>query len=968
MKDFLSSLSERTAEFGNHYRKYIQAVSKYLDPLIQKLEEKKKRDFIHIIHPAYDFSSEIKVVADIGETNQEKLNFLGTFFALQFLLMNCRAIDMLRMDIMAAGVNKFTIYKDFMRNVGNTFRMLTANYIRELLNVLINEEERPEFVILGVGTKSDQDDIDVGIIDDGTKTREKFNRAIASLSQQMLKFATSFHFHLSEHIGSQHYSASIEEYKKILKQEIRDFVIINEMLGGAIIIGNEQLFAQYRKEIIGRYFYHPDGDNKYHEGYLRGILGEGFSLLTRPISSTHINFKEDALRIIKSIFSAQKTVFGVEKVNAWDILDDLRTKNAKRAQEYDVLERSLTFFEIFRYLYQLFVTQDEEIFLDDVALKNIRKIARLMGYSDIGKCRAEDHLLVHYYEYIQAIRSVVPRLLEDIKSHLKLCSIFVPMFNLEYPGNIARDFIQKFKFFRGTSFWNDILDDFMNEDILKRFVDDLNVLPSDERKEIIKKYIEWISYDFYSLIKFLTILGNSKNSFAVYEDLNNHLLKAIHKIPDAIRNIAYVFYRHPNLINNYLSLNKEKGLNFYLQILETKFYEEEIKNIIGDLKNLIKIHLSSSPFFKRYFLRMLNKYPECIQLLSKPPRLKEFADGIYSDVSSMRTFEAKKDKLGDYYDFEMMRVGINTLQGTPVQITNIEFIAFSDQYINTLFDICRQEIDTEYPKRMITEDILAIFTAGGHAREQAYDDDYDIIVLLNSKDPEVLPYCNRIIAKMNAEIIKRGTIPHHRFAENFGRFVIRFDEIEQLLSEERADIFIEKSQVLGARLIIGSHRFAKEFFEKVVKPHIFDKKSEYIKQMMDEIKSRHMAEKESLAQDSNIKEGIGGLRDVEMMMLIIKAQFNIKEPVNAKLFEAVALIQDSLKEDLQKLANAFTFLKNLRDVYRLTAGATDTIMLEALNSTALIMGYKNSDELYTKFKDVRAEVEKTISKLINRLA
>lgn len=967
MKDFLSSLTERTSEFGNHYHKYIQAVSRYLDPIIQRLEEKKQRDLVHILHPAYDINAEMNIIAGAGETDDEKLKFLGTYFSLQFLLMNHQAIDLLRMDVISSGDNKFFVYKKFLVDVGNKFRLLTARYIKELLNIFIPEEDRPEFVILGVGTKSDQDDIDVGIIDDGMRDRDKFNRAIAFVSQEMVKFATSFHFHLSEHIGSRYYSASIAEYKDVLQHEIRDFVIINEMLSGAIIIGSERMFERYRKEIIERYFYHPSGDNKYHEGYLRGILGEISSLLARPISATQIHFKEDALRVIKSIISAQKTVFNVTPVNAWDIIDALRNKDTKRYHEYNALERSLTFFEIVRYLYQSFVTQDEEIILDDASQKNIRKVARVVGYSDIGRCRAEEHLLVHYYEHIQNIRKIIPLLLNDIKAHLRRHSVFAPMFHLNYQGNIPQNFIQKFRFFRGTSFWDDILDDFRNERLLKRFVDDLNTLTPDKRKEMIKKYITWVKYDFYSLIKFLTTLGQSKSGFPVYKDLNNHLLKTINRITDVVRHIAYVFYRYPHLINNYLSLNEEKHLKYYRTLMDKKVYEVEITTILNNLKHLINIHIVSSQFFRRFFLRIVDKYPESLTLLKKAHRLKEFADGIYSDIDSTRTFEEKKEKLGDYYDFEMMRVGLNTLNGAQVEMTNAEFIDFSDKYIHMLFDICRREVDAQYTKRMITEDLLAIFAAGGHAREQAYDDDYDIIVILNSDNPDMLSYCNRIISKMNREIIKRGTIPHHRFAEYFGRFVILLSEIEQLLSEKRSDIFIEKSQMLGARLIVGSHRFEREFLERIVWPHIFRKNEAYIKQMIGELNSRHQAEKESGLTDNNIKESIGGLRDIEMVMFIIKAKFNIKEPINSKLFEDVANTQQDLKAHLCTLANAFSFLKQLRDIYRLTAGATDVIVPQALQHTSAIMDYRSSKELYSKFKDVRKDVEVTIQNLIDQL-
>ncbi len=968
MKDFITKLSERTDEFGNHYRKYRQAVQRHLSQLIQRLEDKKRRDAIHILHPAYDFGTELNIVASITRDVEEKLRFVGTYFALHFLLLNRQAIDLLRMDVLASQVDRLPIYKKFMLTAGNNFRILTVNYIKQLLNIFIDKKSSPDFVILGVGTKSDQDDIDVGIIEDTHGDRMKFNRTIAHISQEMLKSAITFHFHLSEHIGDSYYSASISEYKKALKHEIKDFVIINEMLSAAVISGSDRLFKRYQKEIIGRYFYHKDGDNRYHEGYLRGISGEVHSLLARPISPTCINFKEDGLRAIKSIICAQKTVFNIERVNAWDIIDRLKIADPKNDYAYSALERSLTFFEIFRYLYQLFVTQDEEIIFDENALENIRRVAKILGYRDVGRCRAEEHILVHYYEHIQNIRTVIPLLVDDIKEHLRSTSTFASMMYPDYIGNIAEDFIKKFRFFIGTSFWHDILDNFKTEQFVIRFVSDLNKLPARKRTNIIKLYFESFKYDLYSLISLITILGKHKSSFSVFEDLNIHFLKNVETIPSVVRNLAYVFNNFPSLINQYIALNHEPALNFYLRILEKKIFEKDIANIVSQLESLIGIHLSSSQFFKRFFMRILNKYPDSIRLLDAPEQLQEFADGIYSDVSSMPTFKERKEKLGDYYDCEMMRVGIKTLSGAPVEETNAEFTEFSDRYILTLFDICRRDVDTQYRKRLITDDLLAIFAAGGHAREQAYDDDYDIIVLLKSKDPKILKYCNKIITKMNTEIIQRGTIPHHRFTDYFGRFVILLEEVEQLLADERDDIFIEKSQMLGARLVIGSHRFEKEFHQRIVKPHIFDKKQEYISQMVGEITSRHSSNDEKMAEiERDIKESVGGLRDVEMIMLILKAKFEITTPVNSKLFDHAVQHQKNLRKDIHDLAQAFSFLKTLRDTYRLTAGASDIIVTEALDGSAQIMGFRSNNDLFDAFKKTKEKAKTAIANLLAKL-
>ena len=218
------------------------------------------------------------------------------------------------------------------------------------------------------------------------------------------------------------------------------------------------------------------------------------------------------------------------------------------------------------------------------------------------------------------------------------------------------------------------------------------------------------------------------------------------------------------------------------------------------------------------------------------------------------------------------------------------------------------------------------------------------------------------------EIIKRGTIPHHRFADIVGRYVVLLSELEQFLSEERPDIFIEKSQILGARLTIGSHRFEQEFNERVVRRFIFDQKEKYITQMIGEMTSRQKATGESvMAVEHNIKECAGGLRDIEMMMLIIKATFDITTPVNAELFMTIAENHKELRTDILTLLQNCRFLKRLRDVYRLTIGATDIILPDALHIPAGIMRFASNQELYDRFLEVNESTRSTLITLINKV-
>jgi len=964
MKDFITILLEKTRDFGNHYRKHIQVVQRFYEEMRDRIEVHKRRELVHFLHPAHNFPEELRIVAGVADNDEERLKYIGTYFSLHLLWMNRQLIDMLRMELIHPGQERFSIYKNFMREAGDRFRLLTATYIDELLKILTRGMDTPTYAIMGVGTKSDQDDIDVGIIDDGSKDRAGFNRVIARLNQEMLKYATTLHFHLSEHIGARHFSASIDEYKKALETELRDFVIINEMLGAALIIGDQRLFERFQKEVIARYFFSPPGNNKFHEGYLRGIVGEVRTLLAKPLGRLHINFKDDGLRPIKSIISAKKTIFNIHKVNAWDIIDELKKIDSQRVNEYEILEQALTLIEIFRYLYQMVVTQEEEIIIDENSLKNIRKVARVLGYTDMGSCNAEQHLLVHYYEQMTNLRKTIPILCDDIKHHLKEISIFVPLFKPDYTGNLALDFIIRFKFFRGTSFWDDVLDVFNNPDVLDRFIFDFNTFDLKKQEGIIKNYIGWLKFDLYTLLTFLTFLGENKNSFSIFERLNAQFLKILDKTPDIVRNILFVYHRYPQIVNKFLGFNDTKNLLRLKKMFQEKSYEEELILIIDELDGLINIHLTASQFLKRYFKRITDKYSEVLRLLKNLDDLKEFADGIYSDVSSVKTFPEKREKLGDYYDLEMVRVSLASLRGIPPQITNAEFIEFADQYIRTLYDLCREEVDKEFNKRIVTEDVLAIFASGGHAREQAFDDDYDLIVILNSEDPDLLNYSNRVISRMNAEIIKRGTIPHHRFAEYFGRFVIKLQEIEELLSEERPDIFIEQSQILGARLIAGSRHFERKFLNSVLQEKIFKRKDIYIRQMLEEIHSRHPTEKEFINSEIDIKECSGGLRDIEMILLILKAYLEINEPVNSRLFELLSQKLPHWKDEFVTLQNDFYFIKRIKDIYRLTIGATDSILADKLDLVGSIMGFSKPQEPYLKLSETLGEIRYIMKKII----
>jgi len=956
-------LKEESQILGNHNRKYLLAIDSYLDCLKKRLEERGVLDQVHLWHYATDPVAEMSIVASLGNDEREKLNLLGCYYSLQYLQMNLSFINVLKL---ISSPNNIKLYRDSMKNIGINFRDLTAAYMDNILKTLIPEDKRIEFFIASVGTRSDQDDIDVSIVDDGSENRKYLNRAIGKMANEMLRFASSIHFHLSEHISKDNYSASIPEYKNVLDKTIGDFIIISEILGAKKIIGSADLFDKFYKNIIEKYFFKKNGDKKFNEGFIRGIVGEVKSLIIKPIGRKKINPKNDGLRIIKGILSIKKTLFGIQVTNNWDILDKLKNKDDARQDNYNELDKALSFIEIFRYLYQLFVAQEEEIRINDPGMSsNLATVSHFLGYEDIGTLKASDHLLAHYYEYVKKVRGVIPKMLEDIENHLMENSVFVNIFLEGETGkkekNLLSRFMKKFRFFKGTTYWEDILYRLKTDrKLLKNFTSTLNVLTEQQRISVIQRYIYWTNNDLYSLIKLIIIISDSGEENIPLFMLHNRLfLDSIQKTSEITKRITNLFMSYRKLIYDYLSLLDNNNLKSFSSCLCDKFLDKELSGERRTLKYLIEVFLKTSAYFKRLMDRVVDIYPESISYIQETDRLKEISKGILGEIKSFKEFKTKKETLGDYYDIEFFRVALETLSGAGIEETNAAFSEFCDNYIQILFDICKSEIEKQYGRKVLTGDLLAILASGGHAREQAFNDDYDLIVILDSRDEQIREVSTRILALMNREITKRGVIPHYRFADHFGNYVVLLDEICSLLEKNRQEpSFIDKSQLLGSRMVVGSAKFKKNFEKNIIEPYISSRKKEYIKEMKKEILSRHEQVKKDINISNNIKEGIGGLRDIEMFLLIYKAKHSLKEPVTGRTFETLKMLEPEHSREITLLKKGFNYLRHLRNIYWLTEAANDNIYFNTLS--------RENKKLFASFEETRKLNNRTIKKLLEK--
>jgi hypothetical protein len=969
-------LIRRVSFLGNHHQKHIYNIEKNFDALVSLIDEAHLIEEFRLLRFSPNPEKELRLISNFIEDRETLLEMLGCYYSLQFLIMNLKALDVLQLDL-STDPNRYTVFRSFVTRTGDDFRLLSGSYMKTLLNIFLPRKNHPDYVACCVGTRVDQDDIDLGIIDRGPARRDILTAAFAELNKEMLKHATALHFHISEHVGTKGYSASINEYHQLLDPEIRDFVLISEMLNSVPILGNPQIFAEFKAQILSRYYYHQGKDNRYHEGYLRGLLGEVRDLISRDPPEEVLNPKDDGLRMCKAIIFALKTWKDIDRNTSIEVLETLIQQDPEQLEQYKRIYNALLFFESFRFIYQLYVVQEEEVPLQGVGMQNnLQTVALAMGYENKPFARAVTQLLIHYQDHLKTARFGAENLLRIISQHLSGISVFYPITQKEpdaYPANIALDLITRSRFFRGVRFWDDILRALDNPDeiLLNRFLADFQNLSKMKRLTLVQAYIRWGALSPYTLLSLITIITKRRPALIesdLIQDFIDSFLAYLQPTLDDIALLSRVLYYYPRTMYIFISLLSENQLERFIEILDTPIWMPDVNFMRNKLLELCRLHYNSSYYFKRFISKVFSTYADFILAFNKPKKFRRLADGLFKNLDNFDTIEEKIDKLGSYYDFEFLRLGINTVNGMSFSAINREFTVFSDNFLQVLFDLCRAEVSKDIQNDPRTRDLLAIFTAGGHARSQAFDDDYDLIILLNSDDPDMLNIANQIILKMNQYIIRRSIMPHYRFADRFKHYVTTFSDLKNLFEHPDDEVFIDKSQLLGARLVVGSPHFEEDFEREIIRPFIFDQSDDFIQALINEIKSRQRYQES--VPELEIKEGIGGLRDLENLLFILKAQLRIRETISTNLFHQVIQHLPKKKYLINQLMDDYYFLKQVRDLYHLMVSDDDKIQQHYLARIieplckARHCKLASAKELMTKINQLKARNARNTEKLL----
>jgi hypothetical protein len=941
MIDQLSALETRIDMLGNHFQKYLLIIKQRHAHLLQALKLNGRQSQVALWQFSGNPETDMQIISGLSQDEKTRLHFLSCYYASQFLFMNLRYLDILDYQI---GGKEYPalVYHRFMMNIGADFRRLSTAYMRSLLKLYLPDEFNQRFFICSVGTRSDQDDIDVGIITWDNADVAVLNDAFRKITQNMLVYATPLHLYLSEEVGHEHYTTTIAEYQRLLDRRVQNVVIISELLNARLMLGSQALFEEFINRIMTRYYFKAGKDQRYHEGFLRGILGEARAILISPPRIDIIAPKSDGLRLLKSLLYAKKTIQGVPQVNAWDIMSALRLAEPNRGCDYDVLFECLSFTEILKFLLQLYVVQEEAFRPDELEPATLERIAKHMGYQNIRGITAWSQLALDYHKQIRVVRAQADRIIGDINPHLERISginrrirkMQKAEISVERGQVLFKQIISKAEFFNGLKYWEDILNVMeKNPAALKNIIKQVLALRPAKQDNLLGTIARMSAYTQLSVIRMLGLLGKlttEESACGVFTRLNEAYLHFITGRPASLDRLCRIFSYFPQRIREYLETNSDAHLIIIRNWLDQPLRYEELRLYLNQIKTLLNLYLCSGKYFRRYVNVSLMHYPECLAHLDDPDRLLVISRGILALSDSSNEIVLRKKLLGEYYDLEFMRIGIHALKGLPLAQCNQQFSGLSDTFLSKLFLIILQELQEECADLPPELDGFALFTTGGHGRGQAFDDDYDLIALCATDDPKTIAFISRIVTHMNREIARRGLLPHYRLGEILGRFVCPVSQVRLYLNSGDRESFIDISQFLGTRMVIGSDLMKDQTENLIIRDCLRERKSQYISRMINEVRERNRTKYPADNEGIDIKEIRGGLRDIEAVALIVRAFLELTDFKEFYDFKLFAKRIPLLSERFDTLAHAYNFLRSFRNIYRLAVAAEDIIHTQRL--------------------------------------
>lgn len=963
MLESFEDLASRLTILSNHYQKYLLIAQRNTQLLRQKLEKKGQSGRVHLWRPAQNYLNEMHTIMQVADGESEIRTFLGTYVSLQTLHLHFINIDRLRRET-SNYQNRNQIFGQMLIKLRFSLRDLISSYLACLIRLFSPENASLSGIAMcNMGMILDQDDLDVGIFIDESVDPNLWNRVIGHTSTEMLKYCRKMHFYLAERVSDGSYLTTLSDVKGYLDRSVSNFVVISELLLTELLIGDGELKSRINAEIIDS-FYLDIGQRRFHEGYLRGMLGEVKENLTADIFSSYITPKTHGLRLIHSLVNMLKTMYGIREHGSRDTLDILITKDSALAPMFRQLKDIFNFIEMFFYVYQLIVSVEEELDMSDALhMENLDQVAIVMGFPKLGLVRPALRLLTHYYETLDQLRSIANSIVEKVNEHLKAFTIIRLVMEGRYPddyatrwhSNKAINVLRIFKMYRGLIYWDDVLEMLAENDgqLLNHLVRSIHSLKESSRLKTFERLLKLLILDMDSMIISGVLFDQyirDPELISYVAFLRTWLNQKLEANVLFLGSLIPLIRTHASYLTKYLL-----SLDYQLMVDLIRIVRKNWKSIPCsiELKSkflfLCELLAFSSNNYRRLYSKVAQAQPEIVYHINDNSFLNGLSLQLWTELSDATTSTELKFKLATYYNYSFCRCGLKAIEN-PKGIRSLyeEYHSFFRRYFRRLFRACLWAIDEKnrFPfhfSRVDEDDQpIGIFCTGGYAREEAFENDIDLFVISTDSSPHFLKYASAVINDINRELIHQGILPHHRFGELIGTFVISLETLENELQKPDSLRFINFSQLLGSRLLSGN-RSTDDAIKNLLQKYLFADPGWFINDMFDEISSRRDHSSERSNERVNVKEDPGALRDIQLAVGAVQANLGLRQPVMWRAFEELRQQFPILRNEFNAIERAYQFMRGFKDSHVLSLANGEEMATDRLRPIARRMGIENSE-------------------------
>ena len=964
-ESYLWSRIEQVRLLGNHYRKNVRNIEKSLPLLLQRLEESGTLsifDFEEISPFCYE---EMELIRHLSQGPGETFDLLGCYYSLQLITVNLHLIEFLEQG-RHAFESRTAFYKAMLLQAEGEFARLYSALVQIFLEIFSkDEEELPDYVVCHVGARRDQDDIDVGIIHVPGGDLAAMNRVVGRLNREMYRRATQMHFYLSEQSGSKWFSATIDDYERLMDVDLKNLVIITQLFGAVPIMGSMAIFEEFQKRVVMRYTYREGGDNRYYEGFMRGVVDEIRSLVLHRSGVGEIVPKVDGIRLAKLIISARRAALGIVGGKFWRAFESVKARDRHLEREYQYLEEAIAFLESVRFLYQLIFVQEEGILFSDPNCRAaLDRVALLMGYNGEGYDRPSTGLLRDYFRYSRGVKKVSLVFKEEFKTYVAFIRIFRGLANLgtlqdlqQGTVNMATDYMDVMERFHHSLPWGEFIS-FLEEeeDHRQRFCHDMFLLDDVEMKRTLERYARSMVEEGEPLIRFLVCM------------LRGSGRERPTRLADTLIEVFWQTFRRSALQQENifrLLIDDDALCRELVRTTSAEFVGHLLREVHqgkGPFRVRLRQRLFSYGFIYHYRSSLVVRQLERVlgrglvreSEMTDTARLRALSKNTLRELRAQPDSRARFQALADFFDLESLSFALRSIRTGRFGQAD-----YMDRYMRRLIQFALQE--GGLPALAMKPEGLGFYTTGGNARGDSCENDYDMFVLYDGDrvDDRRL---NRVVGRVHRELARLGTMPHHRLGERLGSFSVSLDALADYLERGHPDDFIEGSELVGSRLVFGGRLLHQSFRKRIIENRIFREKAAFVRALVVEFHDLHPGPPDSRVVD--LKEHRGGLFDITMLVSMLKTVYEIYEPSDMVTAQTLTERNPEYRDDYKTLFKARRFLTEVRGLFRL-AGCTDAVDPSGdIFYPALLKGFADPGQLVARLTGVMQKVVEISHRLI----